>query len=198
MKRSISLAAAAALASCLGAAPSAAAARPAATFTALERAAFPAVHGPAAKALPKQIRNWDRKPIGVKYGANPLAARAVMAPDGSAHQMWYIIPARRGICLARLGAGTCQTFAGALAGHLWMQAIQPSNTSTTTPAPEGLPVLSRVVGLTPVGVTGVTATTKSGTTVSAVIRNGMFALSGSDMTSVAMSREPLTSPLFSG
>jgi hypothetical protein len=172
------------------------AAAPAAKFTAFERAALPAVSGPAAKSLPRQVQRFGKSPIGLRWGANPSEARAVTAPDG--HQTWYVVPARRGICLVQLGTGGCQPPALVLKGNLYLQLVQPSSDSPASPLAPGAPVISRVVGLAPYGTTGVTAQTKTGTAITGVLKNGVFAISGADMTSFTLTRPPLVGPLFSG
>lgn len=169
-----------------------------ASFTAFERAAFPATAGPAARSLPKQVQRFGRIGTGLRWGANPSEARLVIAPDGSAHQPWYVIPARRGICLMRMGASTCQTFALALRGSLYLQAIQPSSASPASPLTPGSPVVSRVVGVAPYGTIGVSAATKSGAPIVGRVKDGMFAVSGADMTGFTLAREALASPVFSG
>jgi hypothetical protein len=173
-------------------------ATPAASFTAFERAALPATAGPVAKSLPGQIERFDRSFLGLRWGANPSEARRVIAPDGSAHQPWYVVPARRGICLLRMGAGTCQPFAQALRGNLYLQALQTSSSSPTTPLTPGTPVVSRVVGVAPYGTIGISAPTKSGAVINGLVKKGMFAISGADMTNFTLAREALVGPIFSG
>lgn len=169
-----------------------------ARFTAFERAAFPALAGRAASDLPGQVQRFGTRGLGRVHGANPREARAVLAPDGSAHQMWYILPARGGMCLLRLGAAVCGPAKGALLGSLFLQAIQPYGNSPESPLPpQGAPVTSRIVGIAPRGTTGVTATTKSGQTIAGVVRRGMYAVSGADITSVVLTRDPLVVPVFS-
>lgn len=173
-------------------------AAPAARFTAFERAALPAVSGPVAKSLPKQVQSFEKSPIGLRWGMNLSEARAVTAPDGSGHQTWYVVPARRGICLLQLGVAGCQTPALALRGNLYLQLVQPSSNSPASPVTPGAPVLSRVVGIAPYGTTGVTAATKTGAAITGVLKDGVFAISGADMTNFTLTRPPLVGPLFSG
>lgn len=170
----------------------------AASFTAFENAALPATAGPVARSLPRQIQRFGRSPIGLRWGANPNEARRVIAPDGSAHQPWYLVPGRRGICLLRMGAGTCQTFAQALRGKLWLQALQTSSTSAASPLAPGSPVVSRVVGVAPYDAVSISAATKTGAAIAGLVKNGMFAISGADMTSFTLARDPLQAPVFSG
>jgi hypothetical protein len=172
-----------------------------ATVTPFERAALPALAAPVAnpKTLPKQIREFGKRAgIGLRWGANSREARTVLAPDGTNHQKWYIIPARKGICLLRLGAAGCAPFAAALQGQLSLQFIKPYGNSPESPLPPaGVPMPSRVVGIAPLGATGVTASTKSGQTITGTLRNGMFAISGTDMTRISLTRDPLTIPVLS-
>ncbi|WP_324903935.1 hypothetical protein [Baekduia sp.] len=183
------------------AAPTFAAQAPA-TFTPFERAALPALAAPAANpsTLPKQIREFGKRPgMGLWLGANSREARTVLAPDGTNHQKWYIIPARGKICLLRLGAAGCVSFAAALEGRLYLQFIKPYGNSPESPLPPaGVPMPSRVVGVAPRGITGVTASTRSGQTITGAVRDGMFAISGADMTGIVLTRDPLAVPVFSG
>jgi hypothetical protein len=173
-----------------------------ATFTPFERAALPALAAPATDpaALPKQIREFGKRPgMGLRWGANSKETRTVLAPDGTSRQKWYIIPARRGMCLLRMGAAGCVPFDAALQGRLYLQLIKPYGNSPESPLPPaGVPMPSRVVGVAPLGTTGVTASTKSGQTITGALRDGMFAISGADMTGVLLSRDPLAVPVVGG
>jgi hypothetical protein len=123
----------------------------------------------------------------------------VLAPDGTSRQKWYIIPARKGVCLLRLGAAGCVPFDAALRGRLLLQLIKPYGNSPDSPLPPaGVPMSSRVVGVAPLGTTGVTASTKSGQTIIGSLRGGMFAISGADMTGISLTRDPLAVPVLSG
>jgi hypothetical protein len=94
---------------------------------------------------------------------------------------------------------TCQTDSDAAKGKLWLQFVKSVSNSPASPLPPaGAAIPSRVVGLAPLGTTAVTATTKSGATVTGAVARGMFAISGDSMVELQLVRAPLLLSVFSG
>jgi hypothetical protein len=173
--------------------------RPAAQLSSFEGGTFAVLAKAAVKPVPKFVQRLAKTRFGTRYGVNPALARLAVAPDSDAAHPWYVVPGATGLCLIAKTGYTCQTDAGAAAGKLWLQLIPPygNDPSSPLPPPE-VGIQSRVVGVTPRGVTGITAATKSGAVVTGLVAGGMYAISGLDMTTLQLVRSPLGVPVFSG
>jgi hypothetical protein len=159
-----------------------------ATVSVAQRAAFSALRQPAASSVPAQLTTWASSPAVARYGPNPALARAVVPPDGSAAEPWYLIPGTGSVCLWVDGGTTCTSTENAATKGISLQFIPPNQKSTTSPLPPpGTPVVSTVDGIAPDGVNSVQAITKSGADeAKAPSGNGSFTIAGTDIQKVAL------------
>jgi hypothetical protein len=174
-------------------------ARPPERVSSFQRGTFAVMGQPAVRSVPSNLRSLARtQGFGARFGINPALARVAGAPDRQADR-WYVVPSATGLCLITGLGGTCQTDAAAARGKLWVQLIPPYGHDPASPLPPaGVSIESRVVGVVPLGTTGVTATTKSGETVTGVIAGGLFAVSGSNLAALQFVRASLVAPVYSG
>jgi hypothetical protein len=174
-------------------------ARPPERVSSFQRGTFAVMRTPAIRSVPTNLKRLAVSPgFGARFGINPALARVAVAPDRHADR-WYVVPSATGLCLVSGYGGTCQTDAAAARGKLWVQAIPSYGHDPASPLPPaGISIESRVVGVVSLGTTAVTASTKSGETVTGAIAGGLFAISGSDITALQLVRAPLVVPVFSG
>ena len=160
---------------------------PPARVSELQAATVPALRGAPASSTPPILRRWVRGIARAGYAANAKLARAVTPPGRS--RPWYVIPAAGAVCLfTDENGGTCVSDRDVRAGKLWVAMIEPVGASGVPPA--GQPVPAQVIGVAPDGVTGVAATA-SGVAVAGAVKNGLFSVSASDVTSVRLLRAPI-------